>query len=60
MAGIKDDKGGGPTSLSRFDNMSDQELRDYLGGDVDPNLTRSELIVKATNADAGERGNMPK
>jgi hypothetical protein len=52
------DAGGGAGrsgDTGRFDNMSDQELRDFIGGDVDPSTSRADLIVLAieTDTDSG-------
>lgn len=40
---------------SRFEDMSNTELIEYIGGDVDPNTGRADLIYMAIEVDQGRR-----
>jgi hypothetical protein len=46
---------GGAGSMN-FEDMSDDQLRDYIGGKIDMGVSRADLIIMAVQADENRRG----
>jgi hypothetical protein len=46
---------GGAGSMN-FEDMSDDQLRDYIGGKIDLGVSRADLIIMAVQADENRRG----